>query len=107
MTMTNIRRQYWLQVLIMGSGGIAYIALAIYSSAFWLAGLLVMLACTGCGLARLECPMCGDPLLLREHHLFGRDIAMWWPMLPEQCETCDHPVDGMETGGSLDLATVG
>jgi hypothetical protein len=96
MTMTTIHQRYWLQLLALATGGGAYVSLALYSSAIWLAGLAVMLVCAGCGLARLECEMCGDPLLYREHHLFGRDIAIWWPVLPEECQTCDHPVDGLE-----------
>jgi hypothetical protein len=105
-TMTNIHRQYRLQVLTLASGGIAYAALAIYASPFWLLGLLVMIVCAGYGLTRLECELCGDPLLLREHHLFGRDIAVWWPVLPEQCQTCDHPVGAPEPAvESPELAT--
>lgn len=90
----TIRQRYWLQLFALAAGGAAYIVLAIYSSVLWIAGLLAMLVCAGCGLARLECELCGDPLLHREHELFGRDIAMWWPVLPDLCETCDHPVDG-------------
>ena len=107
--MTTIRQRYWLQMLALMAGGVAYAALAVYSSAMWLGGLLIMLICVACGLARLECEMCGDPLLHREHHLFGRDIALWWPVLPEQCETCEHPVSGldaeaMEASGLVGLA---
>lgn len=94
--MTKIRDRYWLQVLTLGLGGGAYATLAFDSSVLWLLGLLVMIVGAMRGLAGLECELCGDPLLFREHQLFGRDIAMWWPMLPEECQTCDHPVDGME-----------
>jgi hypothetical protein len=106
--MSKIRRHYWLHVLTLTLGGFAYTALAIYASAFWLLGLLVMLIGAGVGLARLECVLCGDSLLLREHQMFGRDIALWWPLLPDQCPTCDHPVDevdGLEPSALPELSS--
>lgn len=103
--MITVRRQFWLQILTLCSGGIAYLALTIYVSPLWLLGLLAMLFGAGYGLMQLECELCGDPLLRREHQLFGRDIAVWWPVLPEQCPTCESQVASMETAaGSLDLA---
>ena len=103
--MSKTRRRYWLQVMTTALGGMAYIGLSLYASVFWLLGLAAMLVCAGCGLARLECALCGDPLLHQERQLFGRDIALWWPVLPEQCPTCDHPIDADADGA--DLATAG
>jgi hypothetical protein len=86
------RQQYWLHVMVLGAGGIAYSTLAIYWSPVWLVGSFVVLIAVVRALMHLTCELCGDPLLYREHQLFGRDIEAWWPTLPDHCQTCDHPV---------------
>jgi hypothetical protein len=88
----KVRQQYWLHVTVFAVGGIVSIILSVYWSPAWIAGLFAMAIVAAQGLRRLECELCGDALLYREHQLFGRDIETWWPALPDQCQTCEHPV---------------
>jgi hypothetical protein len=90
--MMKVRNRYWLHLMALALGGIACLTFAVYWSPMWFGGLFAVLVAAGRGLMRLECGLCGDALLYREHHLFGRDIEAWWPTLPDECQTCDHPV---------------
>jgi len=83
-----------LLLLTLLASAIACVAMAICSSALWLGGLFFLAAWAGYRLARGEQAMRGDPLLPSEGELFGRDIAMWWPALP------DRPVDADRAAGS-------
>lgn len=88
----KVRQQYWLHVMVLAVGGIVSLTLSVYWSPVWIAGLLAVVIAAAQGLKRLECELCGDALLHREHQLFGRDIETWWPTLPDHCHTCEHPV---------------